>query len=66
MEKGGDRMIYVLIVVSYLVGSQNGQTVSFQEFNSKEACEYAMMFIKENRYSRYSHDHYKIACLAKG
>jgi hypothetical protein len=59
-------MIYVLIVVSYFSGYQNGQTVTFQEFNSKQACESAVIFLKENRYSRYSHDNYKLICVPKG
>jgi hypothetical protein len=67
MEEGGDRMIYVLVVVSYFSGAGGqGQTVSFQEFNSRDACEIAQAFLRENKYSRYSHDHYKTACIHKG
>lgn len=59
-------MLYVLIVVSYFAGNMNGQTVQFQEFNTLETCEDARKFLIENRYSRYTHDNYKIACLPKG
>jgi len=60
-------MIYVLVVVSYFSGAGgNGQTVTFQEFNNYDACVYALKFLEEKKYSRYSHDNYKIACLPKG
>jgi hypothetical protein len=61
-------MIYVLIVVSYFAGNGgNGQTVTFQEFNSKEACLYALKFVEEKKHVRYnSWDQYKLTCVPKG
>jgi hypothetical protein len=59
-------MIYVLVVVSYFSGMTSGQTVTFQEFNTKLACENVLIFLKENRFSRYSHDNYKFVCVPKG
>jgi len=59
-------MIYVLVVVSYFGGTHNGQSVTFQEFNNYDACILAKNFIEEKKYSRWSHDNYKLACLPKG
>lgn len=59
-------MIYVLIVVSYFAGAGgNGQTVTFQEFNSHEACTYALKVIEEKKY-RSTWDTYKLTCVPKG
>ena len=60
-------MIYVLIVVSYFAGAGgNGQTITFQEFNSYDACMYALGFIEEKKYGRNVWDKYKLACVPKG
>jgi hypothetical protein len=59
-------MIYVLIVVSYFSGYQNGQTVTFQEFNSLEMCQLASRFIEEKKIRGYSWDNYKLTCIPKG
>jgi hypothetical protein len=59
-------MIYVLIIVSYFSGNGGfGQTVTFQEFNNKEACEYALKFFEEKKQGR-SWDYYKLSCVPKG
>lgn len=59
-------MIYVLIVVSYFAGNGgNGQTVTFQEFNSKEACEVAVKILEEKKF-RNVWDTYKLSCIPKG
>ena len=60
-------MIYVLIVVSYFAGAGgNGQTVTFQEFNSQDACMYALKIIEEKKHGRNTWDHYKLTCVPKG
>jgi hypothetical protein len=67
MEASGDRMIYVLIVVSYFSGNGgNGQTVTFQEFNTIQACEFALRVIEEKKHGRYTWDQYKLSCVPKG
>lgn len=58
-------MIYVLIVISYFSGNGgNGQTVSFQEFESYEACVYASKAIEEKK-KGYTWDNYKLTCVPK-
>ena len=60
-------MIYVLIVVSYFAGQGgNGQTVTFQEFNTQEACIIALKVLEENKRARFLYDQYKLACVPKG
>jgi hypothetical protein len=60
-------MTYVLIVVSYFAGAGgNGQTVTFQEFNNLEACQYAAVVIREKKISGYTWDNYKLTCVPKG
>ena len=46
-------MIYVLIVVSYFAGNGgNGQTVTFQEFNTFDACNYALKIVEEKKLNK--------------
>ena len=60
-------MIYVLIVVSYFAGAGgNGQTVTFQEFNTYNACMYALKIIEEKKKHSFAWDNYKLACVTKG
>jgi hypothetical protein len=60
-------MIYVLVVVTYFAGNGgNGQNVTFQEFNSYNACMYALGFIEEKKYGKNIWDKYKLACVPKG
>lgn len=60
-------MIYVLIVVSYFAGAGgNGQTVSFQEFNTYEACIYALKVIEEKKKPSFAWDNYRLTCVPKG
>jgi hypothetical protein len=60
-------MIYVLIVVSYFAGAGgNGQTVTFQEFNTQQACMLALKVIEEKKKSSFSWDNYKLTCVPKG
>ena len=60
-------MIYVLIVVSYFAGGGgNGQTVTFQEFNNSEACQYAATVIREKKQAGHTWDNYKTTCVPKG
>lgn len=60
-------MVYVLIVVSYFAGAGgNGQTVTFQEFNNIEACQYAAIIVREKKQAGYTWDNYKITCVPKG
>lgn len=67
MEASGNRMIHVLIVVSYFAGAGgNGQTVTFQEFNTQQACMTALKVIEEKKKPGYSWDNYKLTCLPKG
>jgi predicted DNA-binding WGR domain protein len=60
-------MIYVLIVVSYFSGAGgNGQTVTFQEFNTQEACHLALKVVEEKKKPGYAWDNYKLTCVPKG
>lgn len=60
-------MIYVLIVVSYFSGAGgNGQTVTFQEFNTQQACMLALKVIEEKKKPSFAWDNYKLTCVPKG
>jgi hypothetical protein len=60
-------MCLVPLTVSYFAGAGgNGQTVTFQEFNTQEACFFALKVLEEKKKPGHSWDNYKLTCVQKG